>query len=215
MRLLDLFCGAGGAAVGYHRANFKEIVGVDIEPQPHYPFRFVQADALEYVVEYGHAFDVIHASPPCQAYTSMRRITESRYGACSIEHPDLIPAVRSALQHAGTIYLIENVPSSPLHTQFILCGTSLGLKHVVRHRHFESNFLFLGVPPCTHHHKREITIGVYGSRPDGRRVSYRHHKLSRIANSLEEAQAIMGIDWMTWDEIKEAVPPVYTEWISK
>lgn len=215
MKLLDLFCGAGGAAMGYHRAGFHEIVGVDHAHQPRYPFEFVEADALAFVSEHGHEFDVIHASPPCQAYTGMRRITEARYGECSTEHPDLIAGTQRALGRTGKIYVIENVPSSPLHTQFILCGTSLGLEYVVRHRHFESNVLFLGVPPCTHHHKDTMTIGVYGSKPDGRRVSYRHHKFSRIAQSLEEARQIMGIDWMTWDEIKEAIPPVYTEWIGR
>lgn len=211
MRLLDLFCGAGGAAMGYHRAGF-EVVGVDHEPQPRYPFEFHQADALDYVREFGHLFDVIHASPPCQAYSGLRRITLARFGHAQ-EHPDLIAVTRRALRETGRIYVIENVQNSPLVTQIIVCGAALGLPHLARHRHFESNVL-LFAPACAHR-ANEYTIGVYGSRPDGRRVSYRQHRLCRVANSLEEARREMGIDWMTWDEITQAVPPVYTEWIGR
>jgi len=197
--------------MGYHRAGF-EVVGVDHRPQPRYPFEFHQADALEFVVEHSAEFDVIHASPPCQAYTGMRRITLSRFGTAP-EHPDLIAATRAALRATGAVYLIENVQGAPLHTQIILCGAALGLPHLARHRHFESNLL-LFAPPCQHR-RNEYTIGVYGSRPDGRRVSYRRHKLCRVANSLEEARAEMEIDWMTWAEITQAIPPVYTEYIGR
>lgn len=213
MRLLDLFCGAGGAAMGYRRAGFNEIVGVDIEPQPNYPFEFVQADALEFVARCGHEFDVIHASPPCQMYTGMRRITLSRFGHAP-EHPDLIEPVRKALIATGKPYVIENVQNSPLDTQFILCGASLGLPHIARHRHFESNILLMGAPRCAHR-QNEYTIGVYGEKPDGRRVSYRKHRLCRIASSVDEARIEMGIDWMTWDEIRLSIPPAYTEWIGR
>ena len=195
--------------MGYHRAGF-EVVGVDHCPQPRYPFEFHRADALDFLSEHGAEFDVIHASPPCQAYTGMRRITLSRFGTAP-EHPDLIAATRMALRATGRAYVIENVQGSPLYTLIILCGAALGLSHLARHRHFESNVL-LFAPPCQHR-RNEYTIGVYGSRPDGRRVSYRRHKLCRVANSLEEARVEMGIDWMTWDEITQAIPPVYTEYI--
>jgi DNA (cytosine-5)-methyltransferase 1 len=195
--------------MGYYQAGFRDITGVDIEPQPRYPFAFVQADALEFLKEHGHEFDVIHASPPCQAYSGMRRITISRFGSAP-EHPDLIAPVRELLEESGKVYVIENVQGSPLHTQLILCGAALGLEHLARHRHFESNFLFVNPPKCCHF-QNEYTIGVYGERPDGRRVSYRQHRLGRIASSIGEAQEVMGIDWMEWDEIKEAVPPAYTE----
>lgn len=211
--LLDAFCGAGGCAKGYQRAGFY-VVGVDHKPQPRYcGDQFVQADALAFVAEFGRYFDAVHASPPCQAYTGMRRITLSRFGKAP-EYPDLIDPTRRALQATGKIYVIENVQGSPLHTQVILCGASLGLVGLARHRHFESNYLFLGAPRCSHLNNR-MTIGVYGSKPDGRRVSYRKHKLSRVAKSLCEARQVMGIDWMEWDEIKEAVPPAYTEWLGK
>jgi len=117
MRLLDLFCGAGGGAVGYRRVSF-EVVRVDHRPQPRYPFEFHQADALKFVAEHGAEFDVIHASPPCQAYTGLRRITLSRFGTAP-EHPDLIAATRTVLQATGAVYLIENVQRSPLYTQII------------------------------------------------------------------------------------------------
>jgi len=211
MLLLDLFCGAGGAAMGYHRSGM-DVVGVDIEPQPHYPFKFYQADAIEFCAEHGREFDFIHASPPCQKYTGMRNITVSRFGKCNTDHPDLIAQVREVLRATGRYYIIENVQNSPLQTQFIICGAGLGLPHIARHRHFESNLLFLGVPKCRHFHN-DYTIGVYGDSPDGRRVSYRKHKLTRVANSLEEASTVMGIDWMTWDELRNAIPPAYTLWI--
>lgn len=212
-RLLDLFCGAGGAAMGYARAGF-DVTGVDIEPQSHYPFAFLLADALDYVATHGHDFDVIHASPPCQAYTGMRRITIARFGAVRTEHPDLIAATREILQSNGRPYVIENVQNSPLRTQFILCGAAMGLAGLARHRHFESNILFPAPPPCAHR-KQPQSIGVYGKCPDGRRTSYRHHRLGRVCHSLEEGQRIMGIDWMDWHELKEAIPPAYTEWIGK
>jgi len=197
--------------MGYHRAGF-EVVGVDHLPQPRYPFEFHQADALEYVHEHGAEFDVIHASPPCQAYSGMRRITLARFGRAP-EHPDLIAVTQRALLETGKIYIIENVQNSPLATQIILCGAALGLPHLARHRHFESNLL-LFAPQCSHR-RNEHTIGVYGARPDGRRVSYRQHRLCRVASSLEEARREMGIDWMTWDEITQAIPPAYTEYIGR
>ena len=225
MKLLDLFCGAGGAAMGYHRAGF-EVVGVDNRPQPHYPFEFVLGDAIDVLHRmlagekflasdgkwYGiEDFDAIHASPPCQAYSGMRRITIARYGAAP-EHPDLIDATRSVLEATGRIWVMENVQNSPLRTQIILCGAAMGLSGIARHRHFESSILLPAPPRCAHLRQPQ-TIGVYGQRPDGRRVSYRHHRLVRIANSLIEAQKLMGIDWMDWSEITQSVPPVYTEWI--
>jgi len=190
--------------MGYARAGF-DVIGVDTAPQPHYPFWFHQADALEFVAKYGGEFDVIHASPPCQRYTGMRKVTIARFGFVSTDYPDLIEPVREALTKSGKPYVIENVQNAPLKTQIILCGVSLGLNRLARHRHFESNIL-LFAPKCAHRSVKE-TIGVYGSKPDGRRVSYPQHKLSRIANSIDEAREVMGIDWMDWDEIKEAVPP--------
>lgn len=211
-RLLDLFCGAGGAAMGYYRAGF-DVVGVDIKPQPHYPFAFCQGDALEYCAAHGHEYDAIHASPPCQAYTGIRAITIARYGRAP-DHPDLVSVTRAVLETTGVVWVIENVQNSPLKTQVILCGAALGLVHLARHRHFECNVLLANPPRCAHR-SNQYTIAVYGERPDGRRVSYRQHRLCRVARNLAEACEVMGIDWMTWSEITQAIPPAYTAWIGE
>jgi hypothetical protein len=132
VRLLDLFSGAGGAAVGYARAGF-EVVGVDIEPQPNYPFEFHQADALEFCREHGHEFDAIHASPPCQAYTPLRAVHGKDY-------PDMLAATREALEATGLPWVIENVPGAPINSGIFLCGTMFDLR-VYRHRWFETPFM--------------------------------------------------------------------------
>ena len=140
MKLLDLFCGAGGAAMGYYRAGFDDITGVDNKPMPRYPFRFIQADALEYLAEHGHEYDVIHASPPCQRYTRAQNASKN-----SGAHPDLIEPIRNLLMLTKKLYVIENVIGAPLIDPKVLCGLSFGLR-VRRHRLFETNFFFL-VPP--------------------------------------------------------------------
>lgn len=209
-RLLDLFCGAGGTGMGYHRAGF-EVVGVDIAPQKHYPFEFHQADALEYVAAHGHEFDAIHASPPCQKFMCLQNVNRARN--FHVDHPDLIEPTRAALIATGKPYIIENVQGSPLELQVILCGHSLGLKRLARHRHFESSVLLLGTS-CTH--RGADVIGVYGAYPDGRPVMKRKEwKVTYAASSIDEAREAMGIDWMDWNEIKEAVPPIYTEYLGR
>jgi len=211
-RLLDLYCGAGGASAGYAQAGFN-VTGVDHKPQPHYPFEFHQADALEFLKNHSEPYSVIHASPPCQKYTGMRAITRARFGQIRTNPnpPDLIAATRRALAATGKVWIIENVQGSPLRTGIILCGASFGLEHLARHRHFESNVLLFALP-CRHY-SNSYTIGVYGSRPDARRVSYKGHRLCRIAASLKEARQVMGIHWMDWHEITQAVPPAYTRFI--
>lgn len=199
LRLLDLFCCAGGAAMGYHRAGF-EVVGVDIAPQPRYPFTFVQGDALEYVAEHGHEFDAIHASPPCQKHSTMTK----RHGAAVVEsHPDLIEPTRQALRATGLPYVIENVPGAPV-SGITLCGSMFGLS-VRRHRVFESN-VPLTAPPCDHKAQGRV-VGVYGhaggsSKRDGITFS-----------GTDTWREAMGIDWMVGRELAEAIPPAYTEHI--
>lgn len=142
MRLLDLFCGAGGAAMGYHRAGF-EVVGVDIKPQPHYPFEFHQADALTYPLD---GFDVIHASPPCQRYAPV-----TRWRGKSENHPDLVALTHSRLRTSNVPWIIENVPNAPLHATVMLCGSHFGL-NVVRHRIFQTSWgLCQLMPSCRHY----------------------------------------------------------------
>lgn len=215
-RLLDLFAGAGGAARGYQLAGFH-VTGVDIKPQPRYAGdAFVLADALEYVAEHGHECDALHFSPPCQAFTQM----SARYrgkGGRTDEHPDLLTPTRAFCADMVTPWVIENVPGARRHMQptIVLHGGMFGLG-VHRPRLFESNVLILAFRA-----RATISpIGVYGARPDGRTTyryrnngNYNGKSLIRAAKSIEEARLVMGIDWMTWDEIREAIPPAYTQFI--
>jgi DNA (cytosine-5)-methyltransferase 1 len=197
-RLLDLFCGAGGAAVGYHRAGF-DVVGVDIVPQPRYPFEFIQGDAMTWPLD---GFDAIHASPPCQRYSALSNPTLN-----AAAHPDLIAPVRERLIASGLPYVIENVARSPLAGYIVLCGTSFGLR-VLRHRWFEMSAPPLFVPPCAH--EGSTIDGTYVGHVEGGRDRYGKQRPNW---SMEERQSAMGIDWMTRLELREAVPPAYTEWI--
>jgi DNA (cytosine-5)-methyltransferase 1 len=193
--LLDLFCGAGGCAKGYHDAGF-EVVGVDIKPQPHYPYEFHQADALTYPL---NGFDVIHASPPCQAYS-----------ASTFEHrkkgnvyPDLLNIVRKRLLVNGKPWIIENVIGAPVQHGMILCGSQFGLK-VRRHRYFETSLFLFAPGPCRH---IDDAISIFGHCRESRIQGY------RINHTLKEAQDAMGIDWMNQRELTQAIPPAYTRWI--
>ena len=197
-RLLDLFCGAGGAAVGYARAGF-DVVGVDLEPQPHYPFDFVRADALAF--DLGDA-DAIHASPPCQAFSAMARMGAKAY-------PNLIPATRARLVASGLPYVIENVPGAPLIDPVLLCGETFGLE-LIRHRHFELSWWTM-VPPCSHVRGGTIT-GQYVAFRHGTRY---HEKGRRTPPRRTEGEffAALGCPWMNQREARQAIPPAYTEWI--
>jgi DNA (cytosine-5)-methyltransferase 1 len=200
-RLLDLFCGAGGAAMGYHRAGF-DVVGVDIEPQPNYPFMFIQHDALCYlddVVEAGMRFDAIHASPPCQAHSSLKARWRDR------EHADFLAETQERLRDLVLPYVIENVVGAPLDHPVTLCGSMFGLD-VRRHRLFEASFPML-IPPCQHAAQDRI-VQVNG-HPGGSslRDGERH--------SAAEWREAMGIDWMTTKELAQAIPPAYTQYIGE
>jgi DNA (cytosine-5)-methyltransferase 1 len=204
-RLLDLFCGAGGAGMGYHRAGF-EVVGVDIRPQPHYPFDFFWMDALEALNGHVGSIDVsrfqaIHASPPCQRWSTKTREPEA--------HPDLITPLRPLLDETGLPYVIENVPAAPLRRDLILCGSSFGLG-VQRHRVFESNVSLLG-PACAHGQQpAQFPLYDHGRAYLGRVV---HVFGAGGGKAREHWQEAMGIDWMTDAELAEAIPPAYTEMI--
>jgi DNA (cytosine-5)-methyltransferase 1 len=188
-RLLDLFCCAGGAGMGYHRAGF-EVVGVDIAPQPRYPFEFHQADALEYLVEHGHEFDAIHASPPCQHYSAMQHIHKNAH-----KWPDLVGQTRDLLTASKKPFVIENVIGAPLRVDLMLCGSIFGLG-MIRHRIFESNIpMPLLVPTCHH----ENMYDLWHKEGVDQRNKIREH---------------LKIDWeMTRQEAREAIPPAYTEYI--
>jgi DNA (cytosine-5)-methyltransferase 1 len=230
MRLLDLFCGAGGAGMGYHRAGF-EVVGVDIKPQPHYPFEFHQADALEYLAEHGREFDAIHASPPCQAFSAM---TNGRWKDRLKDHPDLIAPTRALLAAARGPYVIENVVGAPLINPVMLCGTLFGLQtkagsQLRRHRLFEIHPPLLVMTPQCLHAPGASAIGVYGGgqHPQRRRYPstigvYGHAGGTSKRDypdmdcfTTNDRRDAMGIGWMTGKELSQAIPPAYTEFIGK
>jgi len=202
-KLLDLFCGAGGAGMGYHRAGF-DVTGVDMNPQPKYPFKFIQADALNYVAQYGWMFDAIHASPPCQTHSSITKTAKTQG-----DHLDLIPVTRFWLQSLGLPYVIENVPGARkyLRNPIELCGTSFGL-YLVRHRYFESNISLVATHKCRHLMK----VAKHG-RPAKRFEEYA--AVTGHFSDVEYGQIAMGIKWMGQKELAQAIPPAYTEYIGK
>lgn len=202
--LLDLFCGAGGAAMGYWRAGF-DVVGVDIEPQPHYPFEFVKEDALSFLnVLDASGFDAIHASPPRQGYS----VTASLHDAI---YPRLIEPVRDRLLATGLPYVIENVQGAPLRNWVRLCGSSFGLG-VRRHRLFETSWCIMWPPQCMHWLQPE-PIDVTGTGGPAARPPGQRGGIHRKPRNLAHAREVMGIDWMSRPELGEAVPPPYTEYI--
>ena len=205
MKLLDLYCKAGGASVGYARAGF-EVIGVDIKKQKRYPYQFIQADALDVLADkdFISQFDVIAASPPCQTHSATKHLRNAQ--GKSTNKVDLIPQTREGLIASGKIYIIENVPGAPLIDPVVMCGSSFGLK-VRRHRQFESNVKLTGLP-CNHKLQGK-PVGVYGSMRD--EIPGGGH----TAKSLEEAREAMGIDWMLWGDLVEAIPPIYTEYLGK
>jgi DNA (cytosine-5)-methyltransferase 1 len=209
-KLLDLFCGAQGAGEGYHRAGF-DVTGVDIAAHPDAPHPVIVADALQVLTETSFlaGFDAIHASPPCQGFTTMSNRWRGNGGVAD-EHPDLISWVRLGLQAWGGPYIIENVPGArrELRDPVILRGGMFGLG-VDRPRLFEANFP-ISRPASV---KVAEPIGVYG-KLDGRRLFTRKDgSIQRAARTLEEGQWAMGIGWMQWEDLTESIPPAYTEHI--
>jgi DNA (cytosine-5)-methyltransferase 1 len=207
-RLLDLFCCAGGVAMGYSRAGF-EIIGVDIAPQPRFQFTFIQADALALDIGFLKSFDAIHASPPCQSYSDLAK----RNGNAD-EWPRLVEPVREMLIKSGKPYVIENVEGAPLIDPIVLCGTMFNGLRVLRHRLFESN-LALVAPPhgkhpiCHTFDKRKRQYGKTNEMVDFVSVNGGGNC------SVKAASDAMGIDWMTKNELNEAIPPAYTEYIGR
>ena len=206
MKLLDLFCGAGGAGMGYHRAGF-EVVGVDIKPQKHYPFEFHCADAFAFLEKHGHEFDVIHASPPCQAFTDLKKMHNAK------QHDDLLTPMRGALINNNRAFVIENVEGAPMRRYLVLCGTMFDLgteqAELRRHRRFEIFPYIAPVEPCRHGRKSRV-IGVYGGHGRDRRRTVNTQDFS-----TEERREAMGIDWMNGQELSQAIPPAYTFWIGE
>jgi DNA (cytosine-5)-methyltransferase 1 len=207
-RMLDLFCCAGGAGSGYHRAGF-EVLGVDLNPQPHYPFEFLEADALELDSAFIATFDAIHASPPCQSYSDLAKRNRNAH-----EWPRLIDPVRKLLKNSGLPYIIENVEGAPLINPVMLCGTMFPGLRVLRHRLFEANFVIL-TPP----HQRHPKVHTFDKRKShyGKTNEWRDFvQVTGGGNcTLGAAKEAMGIHWMNKNELNEAIPPVYTELIGR
>lgn len=203
-RLLDLYCGGGGAGKGYSMAGF-DVTGVDVAPQPRYLYPFVQADALEYLDAHGREFDAIHASPPCQPFTTLRFI----HGR---EYKDFIPATRSLLDSIGKPYVIENVVGAPLNVSIFLCGTMFGLR-LFRHRNFESNVMLF--QPQHISHRRQ---GLRSTGNTGIGARYGPDTILTVTghfSGVAEAQKVMEIDWLGQAGLAQAIPPAYTEYIGR
>jgi DNA (cytosine-5)-methyltransferase 1 len=194
--------------MGYYRAGF-EVVGIDIAPQPNYPFEFYQHDALEWIAAAKYvmqgSFAAVHASPPCQAHSDLQKQNKRIYA-------DFIPMTRKLLVDTGLPYVIENVEGAPLIDPVMLCGTMFPGLRVIRHRLFETNWPLTAPTHGTHplvftHDKRKAHYGQLDQ--DTAFVQVTGGGNATVANKA----AAMGIDWMTGRELNEAIPPAYTEWV--
>lgn len=212
---MDLFCKAGGSSMGFHRAGW-DVVGVDIEPQPNYPFPFVRMNALKFLLlEDLSRFSAIAASPPCQLFSAMTS-NENRK-----KHRNLIAPTRTLLRKTGLPYVIENVPGAPLLDPVKLCGEMFGLR-VVRHRWFETNW---PLEQPFHLPHRGKTIGaqrrsrgakmVLVGDPEAYYFAVYGQTNGSYKGSLKDWRSAMGIDWMETHELSQAIPPAYTEWIGR
>jgi DNA (cytosine-5)-methyltransferase 1 len=202
-RALDLFCGAGGAGMGLHLAGF-DVVGVDIRPQPRYPFEFHQADAMTFALD---GFDFVWASPPCQAHSALRHLHPEKSYECFIER------TRERLQEWGGVYVIENVPKAPLIKPVMYCGSMFGLR-VRRHRLFESN-MQLRRRLCQHKWQGSpIDVSGTGGRRIGLRLGGGGGNCNKPKN-LDEARDVMQMPWATRYEISQAIPPAYSKYIGE
>lgn len=208
-RVLDLFCCSGGAGMGYWLAGF-DVVGVDIVPRPNYPFKFVEGDALDAMREMGQEFNLVHASPPCQAHTALTKGTNR-----GRTYVDLIPQMRELCLWYGVDWVIENVTGADIRKDLTLCGEMFGLG-VIRHRHFELGWL--GTPsarqPEHKRHRGPVRGWRHGIYRDGPYIAA-YGKGGGKGNVAEMQQA-MGIWWTdVHEELTEAIPPAYTAYIGR
>lgn len=207
-RLLDLFCGAGGCAVGYHRAGF-DVVGVDAKPQKNYPFPFAQGDALEYLARHGGEFDAIHASPPCQLFSAASRVLGDKKN----RHLDLVDPCRQLLEASSRPWVMENVMGAPLRDATMLCGTMFKLR-VLRHRLFECSF-FLMAPGQRCWHPPRGTVGRANTN-ESRRKNVGDWISVAGDTTIRLAGPAMGIDWVTCrKQLSQCIPPAYTEFVGR
>ena len=216
---LDLFCGAGGASAGLHRAGF-EVVGVDIEAQPEYPFAFVRGDATRPAVRLD-AFDLVWASPPCQAYSH----AANPHRAAGKKYPDLIAATRAVLAESGRPFVIENVPPAPLRSPVALTGPMFGLR-VIRRRHFELGRFRAEQPRIPNPDGSVLNgeyLAVYGNSGTHDWATYKHRRRrSNLVDpkrpksgTLKTWREAMGIDWMSRKPLTQAIPPAYSEYLAR
>lgn len=205
-KVLDLFCKAGGAAQGLKDAwADAEIIGVDIEPQKNYPFEFLQYDVMRLPIQFLMMADFIWASPPCQHYSKRNNHVKG----LKQKYPDLVKRVRTMIEATGAPFVIENVPLSPLLTQIELCGSMFGLD-IYRHRLFESNRLLLS-PSCSHSiwNKNRFEGGRSYERGHSKALCRSTVEIGRWGIPLSIQKEAMGIDWMSLEELSEAIPPAY------
>lgn len=201
--------------MGYSRAGFDEIVGVDIVDQPNFPFTFIKADALTWTDFAG--FDLVHASPPCQAYSAGKNMWKGRLD--DDRHPDLVGPTRELLKASGVPYVIENVEGAPLTNYITLCGDSFGLG-VKRHRLFETSWFIWNPPTCRPDHP-DFFVSVFGGdalsrTPAGGWTSGEGNFMQRRVHvAHEQAKIAMGINWMNRRELSEAIPPAYTQYLGE
>lgn len=204
-RAIDLYSGAGGAGMGLHQAGY-DVIGIDHCRQPHYPFPFIQGDALNPPIDLT-IFDLIWASPPCQKYTMAAR-NNRRDG---VVYPDLVGATRTMLIGSGKPWIMENVPGAPLRPDVILCGSQFGLP-IVRHRLFELSFPFVLVPPCNHD-RDIITVCGHGTPSWTRKARIKRGQHPNVSVNMK--RDAMGISWMNREELSQSIPPAYAEFLGR
>lgn len=199
MKLLDLYCCQGGASTGFKKAGFN-VTGVDLYPQPKYPYKFIQTDAVDYLLQHGHEYDFIHASPPCQKHS----LSAMQFRLLGKEYPDLISATRAALIQIGKPYSLENVKGAPLHNPVLLCGNMFNIPSY-RHRLFETNWLL----PQPLHNRHEVRQAKMG-RPvkDGEYIQYIGH-----FPMIKHVREFTGFNWMNTYGLAQSIPSEYTHYI--
>ena len=203
--LLDLFCGGGGCAVGYHRAGF-DVIGVDVVRQPEYPFRFVLADALTYPLD---GFDAVHASPPCKRHTALAALDRARPHLFD-PHPDCLGPTLARLAGLAVPWVVENVPGAPLPGAVTYCGSAFGLA-VRRHRLFASS-VELAAPACNHAAQGR-PLGVYGTGGAWARTAPGGGG-DKVSGA--DAARALGVDWTVRQAtLSQMIPPAYTEHIGR
>lgn len=211
-RVLDLFCGAGGATKGYQNAGY-DVFGVDHKYFPNYPGTLLISDFRKIPMDFMESFDLIHASPPCQKFSSSRPMARKELA----QYDDFVAETREILQAVGLPYVIENVEGAPLNDPIMLCGSMFDMP-IERHRLFEIGGFDVLQPTCNHNRQKKLWPQGFPSnkkgRPNGRVVSVFGHGGGGPGRDIKLWSWAMGIDWMYKNELAQAIPPKYTEYIA-